>query len=262
MSDWVKRLCIIIKTRPKTILNSATERAQVYPSLLRTQRFTAVLVRKINSFVICSKSYIRGRDVHTAPSGKKYFKLVVSVLMTQFGELMTTFLSEICQITRNILASLNWLRFFFFLASKDEHSFLDPVQESQGFASLLDFNWKRAIICCYLLRAQCTSYHWVSCCPPTLPPVHLILSFPSACIITPLQSVGKEVIGFKCSWLTNLYLNTQLGTLCSQWSAWMFPILLMAPCVLILNVSFSPCYYFCLTLRRHIHKSMLLLRCS
>jgi len=100
MSDWVKRLCIIIKTRPKTILNSATEGALLYPSLLRTQCFTVVLFRKINSPVTCIKSYI---DVHVAPSGKKikWFQLVISVLMTQSGELMTSCLSEMCQITRN-----------------------------------------------------------------------------------------------------------------------------------------------------------------
>jgi len=100
MSDWVKRLCIIIKTRPKTRLNSATEGALLYPSLLRTQCFTVVLFRKINSPVTCIKSYI---DVHVAPSGKKikWFQLVISVLMTQSGELMTSCLSEMCQITRN-----------------------------------------------------------------------------------------------------------------------------------------------------------------
>ena len=149
---------------------------------------------------------------------------------------------------------------FFLKPTRMRIGFLDLVQESQVLVSLLDFNWIRAI-CCYLLKAQSTSYHWVSCCPPTLPPMHLILSFPSACIIIPLQLLGKEVIGFKCSWLTNLYLNTQLGTLCSQWSAWCC-LLPMVPWMLILKISFSPCYYFCLTLHRLIHKRMLLLRCS
>lgn len=142
--------------------------------------------------------------------------------MTQFKELMTSSLSEICQIKRNFLASSCSLKlFFFFMPTRMRifFFFLDPVQESQVLASLLDFNWIRAI-CCYLLKAESTSYHRVSCCPPTLPPMRLILSFPSARIIVPLQLLGKEVIGFKCSWLTNLYLNTQLGTLCSQWSAW------------------------------------------
>lgn len=142
--------------------------------------------------------------------------------MTQFEELMTSSLSEICQIKRNFLAPSRSLKLLFFFWCQQEWEiffFLDLVQESQVLASLLDFNWIRAI-CCYLLKAQSTSYHQVSCCPPTLPPMRLIFSFPSARIIIPLQLLGKEVIGFKCSWLTNLYLNTQLGTPCSQRSAW------------------------------------------
>lgn len=169
-----------------------------------------------------------------------YFEAVISILMTQFGELMTSSLSEICQILRTILAPLCSVKWWWFGCHCDGFGlvifeprrmrivFWTQFRKAEYLPHWLIFNWICAI-CCDLLKAESTSYRWVSCCPPTLPPMHLILSFPSACIIIPLQLLGKEAIGFKCSWLTNLYLNTQLGTLSSQQSSgccmyyWWFP---------------------------------------
>lgn len=142
--------------------------------------------------------------------------------MTQFEELVTSSLSEICQITRNNLAPSCTLKFIFYFvlfeASKDQNRFF-WTQFSKALASALNFNWLCAI-CCYLLKALSTSYHWASCCPPTL---HLILPSPSSCIIIPLQWLGEGVIAFRCSWLTSFCLSTQLGTPCSPQSLWCCP---------------------------------------